>query len=746
MIRLPSSHAAVTAPLVATGESFPGIDIGRSLLDGRRFRLSPAMTSDRALPATNSLALGGLGSGKSTTGKVRTHREIRDHHHQAVVIDSFGESGTSGEWRPVVKSLAGRVVQAGDFRLNPCSAQFSQPVREELVRSLILAAEPDVLTTQATHALQHASAHPKATSLNGLVGALISPEDGRWPAARLAEWGETVAMALSRYTEGALTGLFDGEDASLPETDLPIVSFDFTGLDRNSPAIPALTAAIACWVENVWLPQSTSVHRHLVLEEAWQILLSPATAALIQRLLKNSRKSGMSLDVLMHTLSDQGDGPARDLAKLCEVVHIGRLGPTEAATVGAILGLPEWAIAEIPRLDPGQAVWKIGPHYVDIIETILTEEEAALTDTSTRRRAAQQGTAEQPGQPEEPEELEELGQPPVLSKIFDIPDGDVETDDIEEEPEHLALADLLTAEEDQEEKPEGEWDWEMPPGVIDHRHAAALAAAREGRCAEAANLAALGESEDIRAHGITSPAALAWLETRAQVADLCGSRDRAVQLRATVARMANDPFWLKEPSEDAPGPARPMPSGYASAPVSAGPPPPPPLPPEPPRRRRRRWPYFATVAALALIAAFIIQAATEAQQREERQAVAAAYRGRSGAKVTLDGVQADVVAQWSTDRTRVHIELRSFFDRNAKYLRIDADGRHVSTQSERGWYPKSPEIAVPVTDPLADVTVRVAVGGRNWTPNYRSPSREIRLSPNGIAYDAETGERLPSDL
>ena len=46
-------------------------------------------------------------------------------------------------------------------------------------------------------------------------------------------------------------------------------------------------AAVSCWAEHVWLRQSTAVHRHLVLEEAWQILLSPATAELIQRLLKN---------------------------------------------------------------------------------------------------------------------------------------------------------------------------------------------------------------------------------------------------------------------------------------------------------------------------------------------------------------------------------------------------------------------------------------------------------------------------
>ncbi|CAM5667922.1 ATP/GTP-binding protein OS=Streptomyces parvulus OX=146923 GN=Spa2297_34220 PE=4 SV=1 [Streptomyces parvulus] len=37
----------------------------------------------------------------------------------------------------------------------------------------------------------------------------------------------------------------------------------------------------------------------------------------------------------MHTLSDLGEGRARDLAKLCEVVHVGRLGPEEAGMCSA---------------------------------------------------------------------------------------------------------------------------------------------------------------------------------------------------------------------------------------------------------------------------------------------------------------------------------------------------------------------------------------------------------------------------
>ncbi|MFJ9810722.1 hypothetical protein ACIRTB_21095 [Streptomyces sp. NPDC101158] len=743
MIRLPSTLAAITAPLVASNTAFPGIPIGRSLLDGRAFHLSPVLVNDRLLPATNSLALGGLGSGKSTTAKARSRREILGHGHQYVVIDSFGE-GASGEWTPLTRSLRGRVIEAGDFTLNPCSTLLPPPVREQLLRSLIVAVEPDALTAQAGHALQHALTHPKATALGGVVDALVSPEDGRWPAATLAEWGVGVAIALSRYTEGSLVGLFDGRDAGLPDTDQPITTFDFTGLDRNSPAIPSLMAAISCWVEHVWLPQSTAPHRHFVLEEAWQILLSPATSKLIQRMLKNSRKAAMSLDVVMHTLSDLGDGPARDLARLCEVAHVGRLGPEEAAAVGALLGLPDWAIAEIPTLAPGQAVWKVGPGYVDIIETVLDAEEAALTDTSSRRRAAQQAHAAEPDTDTETDVHTEQGIAPDASYWDDDTDGiDAEDQEHDRDQEHDQDHGLALLLPDGDDPGEDEWDWEMPPTVIDRRHLDVLQAAQEGRCNEAASLAAIGEREDITAHGIMSDQAVAWLGTRARVADLCGNPDQAVHLRATVARMGKDPdWWANQPPQTEPsGQAwhgAPVPPAVDSGALA-----------EPPTqaRPRRVWPYVATVAAAALTAGVIWQGALDDQRREDRKAAAAAYKGRSGAELHLDGVKVDVVAQWNSSGDKVTIELRSYGNRNASYLRIDADGRTVqSTRTADLKYPRTPEIAVPVTDPLADVTVRVAVGGRAWTENTRAHSQEIRLSPTGVAYDAETGDRLPSDL
>ncbi|MFF7545707.1 hypothetical protein ACFZCU_19075 [Streptomyces canus] len=716
MIRLPSNHAAITAPLIASNSTFPGIPIGRSLLDGRAFHLSPVLTNAAILPSTNSLALGGLGSGKSTTAKARIRREILDNAHQAVVIDSFGEDSASGEWAPLVRALGGRVIEAGSFTLNPCSGLFPREVREQLVRSLIAAVEPGALTHQAAHALQHALAHPKATSLNGLVDALVAPEDGRWPAAKLTEWGEGAAIALSRYTEGSLTGLFDGQDASLPETDLPILSFDFSRLDRNSPAIPSLMAAISCWAEHVWLRQSTAVHRHLVLEEAWQILLSPATSELIQRLLKNSRKAALSLDVVMHTLSDLGQGKAQDLARLCEIAHVGRLGPEEAAIVGALLGLPQALIDIIPTLEPGQAVWKVGPDYVDVVQTLLDEHEIALTDTSSRRRMAQQGTSVD----QNTTATEQVTEPSENAGVV------ADSDDL-----HAPF----TAADDT-------WDWEsLPPNVIGAltRHESVLQAALDGQFDQASQVAALYEREDITTHGLNSPQALAWWETRAQVADLRGEHGQAVQLRATVAHMgSDDAAWFEKTGDSTSPQWHRGPQPYAPEPQTAPPPPP---------RARRRWPYVAAIAALGITIAGVYQYAADDQAQQERQAKAAAYKGRSGAALQVDGVNADLVAHWNGNGDHVFLELRSYADRNAKYLRIDVSGK--TAQTTRGndrWFPKAPEIDLPVTDPLADITVRVSVGGKTWKDGARAQSRTIRLSPTGIAYDAETGTKLPSDL
>ncbi|MEU7428288.1 hypothetical protein [Streptomyces sp. NPDC040750] len=331
----------------------------------------------------------------------------------------------------------------------------------------------------------------------------------------------------------------------------------------------------------------------------------------------------MSLDVVMHTLSDLGAGRAQDLARLCEIAHVGRLGPEEAALVGPLLGLPDWAVERIPALDPGQAVWKVGPAYVDIIETVLSEDEARLTDTSARRRQAQRAVLESAvGAEQEPiADADTTDTNPAETVEYEKEERDGE--------EYDSLPDLMPLSEQTYADGDVWSDWEMPPNLIDSRHQEVITAARAGRCDEAAQLAAIGQREDIRTHGITSDQAASWIETRAQVADLCGNPTQAVQLRATVARMGNDIEWWKSSAGDSTiGPAR------HGDPQPLTPAPPPSEPHSTPTPRRRAWPYVAAVTALGILAAGVWQHAHDEQQRENRDAKAAAYKGRSGRSCT----------------------------------------------------------------------------------------------------------------
>ncbi|MFC0601938.1 hypothetical protein [Streptomyces palmae] len=68
-------------------------------------------------------------------------------------------------------------------------------------------------------------------------------------------------------------------------------------------------------------------------------------------------------------------------------------------------------------------------------------------------------------------------------------------------------------------------------------HASILEAARAGRHSEAAAMAATWEQEAMRAAGPSSPAAIHWLEVRADLSRLAGDPDRACELWMAAARM-----------------------------------------------------------------------------------------------------------------------------------------------------------------------------------------------------------------
>lgn len=89
------------------------------------------------------------------------------------------------------------------------------------------------------------------------------------------------------------------------------------------------------------------------------------------------------------------------------------------------------------------------------------------------------------------------------------------------------------------------------------------------------------------------------------------------------------------------------------------------------------------------------------------------------------------------------MELSAAFEPNTKYLRISAVGQSAQSTRKDGRYTKPPELSLPVSDCLADVTVQIEVGGVSWKEGTKGTIRKVRLSPTDVAHDAETGETLP---
>jgi hypothetical protein len=401
--------AAYAYPFLAeAGLGSEGILVGADAWSGAAFVFDPWVLYElNLLTNANMLVAGIIGRGKSALVKSLVTRSITVGRRCYVACDP------KGEWSEIARAVGGQAIVLGagsGNRLNPLDAPprpvgvddvpWSADVRRrrlELLKALVETALGRGLQAVENTALDVAldacvTAMPQPL-LGRVVSELLSPAEGIVGATReqLSDDGRDVGHALRRLVDGDLKGLFDGPSTVSFDPSLPMVSIDMSGVSGSDTALALVSSCAAAWIEGA-LADPLGGRRYIVYDEAWRLLRSPALLARMQSDWKLSRARGISNVMVIHRLSDLdavGDenSEARSLAvgllADCSVKVIYAQERGEAALTGRRLGLSDVEIEELPALQRGQGLWRVGERSF-LVNHRLTEGELALFDTNQR--------------------------------------------------------------------------------------------------------------------------------------------------------------------------------------------------------------------------------------------------------------------------------------------------------------------------------------------------------------------------
>ena len=151
-----------------------------------------------------------------------------------------------------------------------------------------------------------------------------------------------------------------------------------------------MTCASA-WMEAA-LADPAGGQRWVIYDEAWRLMRAPALLARMQSQWKLSRALGIANLMVIHRLSDldavgdAGSG-ARNLAlgllADCSTRIIYAQERGEAEKTGGAIGLSRTEIDQLPDLDRGEGLWRIGERAF-VVRHDCTPGELELFDTNAR--------------------------------------------------------------------------------------------------------------------------------------------------------------------------------------------------------------------------------------------------------------------------------------------------------------------------------------------------------------------------
>jgi type IV secretory pathway VirB4 component len=342
------------------------------------------------------LVIGQIGYAKSSLVKTLLWRQML-FGRTAWIIDPKGEYEQLAAYcgaEPI------RFRSGGTLRLNPLDPMIAGDAQLALLRSIAgvmlgrnLRPEEEACLERAHHeaVIEAANRHAQAT-VPQVVNRLLEPSDAtahelRTSTVRLAEDGRQLALALRRMGSGDLRGMFDGPTSRDFDLSGRLVVFNLR--EVKDEARPILMACTAAWLQGSWA-RNDGVRRIVVLDEAWVVLRHLAIARWLRESWKLARQYGVQNIAVMHRLSDltaAGDAGseqvqlAKGLLEDSETRVIYRQSPGEVEQARELLGLTQTECDQIPMLERGEALWRVGRRSFIVQHRIEGTIEREIVDT-----------------------------------------------------------------------------------------------------------------------------------------------------------------------------------------------------------------------------------------------------------------------------------------------------------------------------------------------------------------------------
>lgn len=398
--------------LAEAGLGNEGVFIGQDSWSAAAFVYDPwVLYAAGVLTNPNQLLAGVIGKGKSMLAKSLATRSIAFGRKVYVPGDP------KGEWSAVARAVGGQAIELGGTlatRLNPLDEgprvagtddetwrMETAKRRRALLGSLTASAlDRPLLPTEHT-ALDAALAATVAGSstpiLPMVVNALFDPPDA-WLGSsvdQLVTDGRDAGHALARLVHGDLAGLFDGPSTVRFDPSLSMVSLDLSRISGSNQLIGLVMSCASAWMEAA-LADPNGGQRYVIYDEAWRLIAQPSLLARMQSQWKLSRALGIANLMVIHRLTDldavgDANSEARNLAlgllADCSTKIIYAQEAGEAEKTGGVLGLSSTEIAQLPELDMGEGLWRIGERSF-MVRHLCTPGELALFDTNARMALA----------------------------------------------------------------------------------------------------------------------------------------------------------------------------------------------------------------------------------------------------------------------------------------------------------------------------------------------------------------------